>query len=81
MAKPKMTDNDIAAVVAAAVHGERERCAKLVPTNWCDELLTGKDAPKGPLDNRGVEQLLRGIQDRIRNAPDSSRTPTVEEKP
>ncbi len=49
MAKPKMTDNDIAAVVAAAVLGERERCAKLVPTNWCDSLLTGTDAPKVPL--------------------------------
>lgn len=44
-----------------------EECAKCVPTNWCDELLTGPGAPKGPLDNRGVEQLLRGIQDRIRS--------------
>lgn len=66
MAKPKMTDNDIAAVVAAAVLGERERCAKLVPTNWCDSLLTGKDAPELPLGGREVEALLRGIQDRIR---------------
>lgn len=53
--------------VAVAVKKERERCAKLVPMNWCDPLLTGKDAPKHPLDNRGVEALLRGIQDRIRN--------------
>jgi hypothetical protein len=43
-----------------------EECAKCVPMNWCDELLTGPSAPKGPLDNRGVEQLLRGIQNRIR---------------
>lgn len=65
MAKPKMTDNDIAAVVAAAVLGERERCAKLIPTNWCDPLLTGKDAPK-EFDCPSVEKLLRGIQARIR---------------
>ena len=43
-----------------------EECASAVPTNWCDVLLTGPAAPKGPLDNRDVEQLLRGIQDRIR---------------
>ena len=53
--------------VAQAVSAERERCARLVPTNWCDPLLTGKDAPKPPLDHRGIEALLRGIQDRIRN--------------
>jgi hypothetical protein len=52
--------------IADAVAAERERCANLVPMNWCDPLLTGDDAPKGPLDNRGVEKLLRGIQDRIR---------------
>ena len=55
--------------IAVAVAAERERCAKLVPTNWCDPLLTGPDAPKHPLDSRGVEDLLRGIQDRIRNQP------------
>lgn len=43
-----------------------DECASCVPTNWCDSLLTGKDAPRPPLDGRGVEQLLRGIQDRIR---------------
>lgn len=43
-----------------------EECAKCVPTNWCDVLLTGPDAPKGSLTNRDVERLLRGIQDRIR---------------
>lgn len=56
--------------VRKAIAAERERCAKLVPTNWTDPLLTGKDAPKHPLDNRGVEALLRGIQDRIRNHED-----------
>lgn len=48
-----------------------EECAKAVPTNWCDPLLTGPDAPKGPLDNRGVERLLRGVQDRIRSLKSS----------
>lgn len=51
---------------AARFNAAVEQCAKAVPTNWCDALLTGPDVPKGPLDNRGVEQLLRGIQDRIR---------------
>lgn len=46
-----------------------KECAACVPTNWCDELLTGPGAPKHPLDNRGVEQVLRGIQDRIRALP------------
>jgi hypothetical protein len=41
-------------------------CAKAVPTNWCDPLLTGPQASKTPLDGSGVERLLRGIQDRIR---------------
>jgi hypothetical protein len=44
-----------------------KECANCVPTNWCDVLLTGPDAPRPPLDNRGVEQLLRGVQDRIRS--------------
>lgn len=52
---------------AAGIAEERERCAKLVPTNWCDNLLSGKDAPKLPMDGHGVETLLRGIRDRIRN--------------
>jgi hypothetical protein len=43
-----------------------EECAKCIPTNWCDPLLTGTEAPKGPFDNRDLERLLRGIQDRIR---------------
>lgn len=30
MANPPMTDNDIAAVVSAAVAAERERCARVV---------------------------------------------------
>lgn len=62
MAKPKLkfVPDDIRDAVI-------EECAKCIPTNWCDELLSGPGAPKGPLDNRGVEQLLRGIQDRIRS--------------
>lgn len=51
---------------AARFNAVVEQCAKAVPTNWVDPLLSGPSAPKGPLDNRGVEQLLRGIQDRIR---------------
>jgi len=52
--------------IEIAVAAERERCARLVPTNWCDSLLTGKDVARPPLDGRAVEALLRGVQDRIR---------------
>ena len=53
--------------IEVAVAAERKRCAALVPTTWLDPLLSGKDAPKLPLDERNVEALLRGIQDRICN--------------
>jgi hypothetical protein len=43
-----------------------DECAACIPTNWCDSLLVGPDASKIPMDCRGVERLLRGIQDRIR---------------
>lgn len=52
--------------IQAAIAEERARCANLVPTNWCDPLLTGPEAAKLPLNEHGVEKLLRGIQDRIR---------------
>lgn len=61
----KLADR-IELLTSSIIAAERERCAKLVPTTWLDELLTGKDAPKLPLDARAVEALLRGIQDRIR---------------
>ena len=45
-----------------------EECARKVPNNWCDALLTGPEAPKAgdSFDGRAIEQLLRGVQDRIR---------------
>ena len=51
----------------AAYQAATERAAKCVPSNWCDSLLTGPTAviPKN-CDNRAIEALLRGIQDRIR---------------
>lgn len=42
-----------------------DECAKAVPTNWVDPLLTGPKAVKIPSDCRDVEYLLRSIQDRI----------------
>lgn len=49
-----------------------QRLSDLVPTNWCDPLLTGPDAAlskgkAGKWDCRDIEALLRGIQDRIRS--------------
>ena len=41
----------------------------LVPTNWCDPLLTGPDAVFTDEPScRDIEALLRGIQDRQREA-------------
>ena len=51
---------------ASAVADMRERCAKAIPDNWCDPLLTGKGAQKIPLDCGGVERLLQAVQKRIR---------------
>jgi hypothetical protein len=41
-----------------------DECARCVPTNWCDSLLTGP-SKVGNLPGRETEALLRGIQDRI----------------
>lgn len=62
----KLTKEQLAEYELRATMAERERCAKLVPTNWLDPLLTGKDAQKPPFGERAIEALLRGIQDRIR---------------
>lgn len=42
-----------------------DECARCVPTNWLDSLLSGPTAIKG-LPARETEALLRGVQDRIR---------------
>jgi hypothetical protein len=45
---------------------------KCVPTNWCDDILTGKDGiGKPPYDCRHIEKLLRGVQDKIRALRDA----------
>lgn len=63
---------DVFAATSEATRIERERCVECVPTNWCDSLLTGPDAampsPGTKITHRHVEALLRGIQDRIRDA-------------
>lgn len=64
----RITIKGHAYVPESEIAAERERCANLVPTNWCDPLLTGPDAVKLPLDQRGVEKLLLGVQKRIRAA-------------
>ena len=48
---------------------KRKKLSDLVPTNWCDPLLTGPDGiGEQPWDCRHIEKLLRGVQDRIRAA-------------
>ena len=54
-----MTNSDVRRAII-------EECAKCVPSDVGDDLLTGPDAPIGPLDARDVVRLLRGIQARIR---------------
>jgi hypothetical protein len=44
-----------------------DECAKRVPTNWCDVLLTGPEAPGSDTWTASdIERLLWGVQDRIR---------------
>jgi hypothetical protein len=48
---------------------KRKLLSDLVPTNWLDSLLTGPDGiGTPPYQARHIEQLLRGIQDRLRTA-------------
>lgn len=42
-----------------------DECAKCVPTNWLDPLLSGPNKV-GNMPARETEALLRAIQDRIR---------------
>lgn len=45
----------------------REKAAGMIPTNWCDSLLTGPKAVLKPsIDNGQIEDLLLGIKERIR---------------
>jgi hypothetical protein len=65
MAKLK-TKSDIEYIVATDVRNAIiDECARCIPTNWCDSLLTGP-TKVGNLPSRETEALLRGIQDRIR---------------
>lgn len=52
---------------------ERERCAKAIPTNWLDPMLTGPTAAlKGNGGTWGcpdIERLLKAIGTAIRNLP------------
>ena len=50
----------------SAVAAAWEEAIKCVPTNWLDNLLTGPDAPRGPLGNPDVEKLLLGIINRMK---------------
>jgi len=46
---------------------EREACEACVPTNWCDPILTGKDAVIGKTTNcRDIEAVLLAVRARIR---------------
>ena len=62
MANPPMTDNDIAAVVKAAVIGERERCAKIASDEQYEDVL-------GPQESAWNEACAR-IANTIRNQKD-----------
>lgn len=45
-----------------------DRCGKEVPTNWLDNLLTGKGAViKAPYNGTDIENLLRAVKQRVAN--------------
>jgi hypothetical protein len=54
---------------------KRKPLSDLVPTNWCDPLLTGPEGiGKPPYDCRHIFKLMLGIKDRLRRAERSSKT-------
>jgi hypothetical protein len=54
----------VPADLASRIWKDAENC---VPTNWCDDLLTGPNCPKGPLNCPDVEKLLLGVIKRMRD--------------
>jgi hypothetical protein len=56
--------------IAKAFAAIREECAKAIPTNWLDPLLTGPNKViQGPkYSNKDIENLCHAIQNRIRTA-------------
>lgn len=60
MANPPMTDNDIAAVVAAAVQGERERCAKIAEADAEAQGTLGC-GPYAATHARSIARAIRSI--------------------
>jgi hypothetical protein len=57
---------------------KRKPLSDLVPTNWCDPILTGPDAVlKGNGGTWGcpdIERVLLAVKERIRRAERSSKT-------
>ena len=51
---------------------QRENMNNIIPTNWCDPLLTGKDAVIGdsPYDCNDIVTLLLAIKGRFQTAKD-----------
>lgn len=66
--EPLIPQSQAEAEKREAVAAEREACAKEVPTNWLDPLLTGERSVLGPppWGGNAVERLLRSVQARIR---------------
>ena len=63
------SDEMMACVMAFAAQVEAEtweQAAKMIPTNWCDPLLAGTNGINIPANERGIEELLLGVQDRLR---------------
>ncbi len=50
-----------------AVIGERKRVLGIIPTSWCDSLLTGENSIIGepPYDCKDIERLLLAIKGHI----------------
>jgi len=58
---------------ASLKRAKKRPLSDLVPTNWTDPLLTGPNGiGQPPYDCRQIEKLLRGVQDRIREAEEKA---------
>lgn len=61
-------DNCLQGIAAHRKKVFRDRVLDVIPSNWLDPLLSGKDAVNFPLKCPDVERLVNGIRERVRHA-------------
>ena len=62
-----MAEHTALSIREDAIIGERKRIVGIIPTNWCDPLLTGENSIIGepPYDCKDIERLLLAIKGHV----------------